>query len=98
MLKSNDPNTGPWGTPKSNSDQLLKLQLTFAICQRFVRYLFINLKDLLVNSYVSNLASKIEFIVSQAFVRFISTAPPYLFLSSTFFHVSIKDDNVCCLV
>ena len=60
MLKSNGPNTSPWGTPKSNSDQLLKLLLTFALCQRFVRYLFINLKDLLVNSYASNLASKIS--------------------------------------
>ena len=60
MLKSNGPNADPCGTPKSNSDQLLKLLLTFALCQRFVRYLFINLKDLLVNSYASNLASKIS--------------------------------------
>ena len=37
MLKSNGPNTSVRGTPKSNSDQLLKLQLTFALCQWFVR-------------------------------------------------------------
>ena len=37
MLKSNGPNTDPRGTPKNSSDQLLKLVLTFVLCQGFVR-------------------------------------------------------------
>ena len=58
MLKINDPNTGPWGTPKSTLDQLLNLVLAFVLCQRFFGKLFIKLCDLLVNPYTRNLASK----------------------------------------
>ena len=58
MLKSNGSSTDPRGIPKSSSDQLLKLLLTFVLCQRFVRELFIKLSDLLVNQYACNLASK----------------------------------------
>ena len=36
MLKSNGLNGDPWGTPKSSSDQLLKLIFTFVLCQWFV--------------------------------------------------------------
>ena len=35
MLKSNGLNEDPLVTPKNSSDQLLKLVLTFALCQRF---------------------------------------------------------------
>ena len=38
MLKRNGPNTDPWGTPKSSSDQLLKLVLTLVLCQQVVRF------------------------------------------------------------
>ena len=58
MLKSNGPNTDPWGTPKSTLDQLLNLVLAFVLCQRFFGKLFIKLCDLLVNPYTRYLASK----------------------------------------
>ena len=76
MSKTRGPSTDRWGTPRVNSDQLLKLKLTLFSANDYLSNFLLVLKTL-ENPWACSLAIWKSWLkMSKAFARSISTAPP----------------------
>ena len=79
MLNKSGPSTDPWGSPKSNFVELLKLVFTFVLCKRFVN-----------NSYVVSIIQYQNLTHLQYLTKIIETksVPRKIYQTSGMVHFS----------
>ena len=76
MSKTRGPSKDRWGTPRVNSDQLLKRKLTLFSANDYLSNFLLVLKTL-ENPWACSLAIRKSWLeMSKAFARSMTTAPP----------------------